>query len=134
MKLYSDMHHLQSLSGVYLFHDRKKNPTTKKITPSLKYQPTLVAAGERNDPLTHTVCEGSLNSCCKTALFSIIPHQETHFVRRKVFIQQGITWLFFFYFSLSPLKRPWSGSSVHIVMTAGNRRTLYCTHLVYVKQ
>lgn len=120
MKPYSDVHHPQSPPG----RERKK-----KISRHPENTRQLLrAAGERNHPLTHA-CTVHSHNCCKTALFFHDPssRKKQRFVRRKVFIQQGITCV---YPSLSlSHESTWSGPGFHVVRTAGNRRKFSCTAL-----
>lgn len=88
----------------------------------------LRAAGERNHPLTHA-CTVHSHNYCKTALFFHDPssRKKQHFVRRKVFIQRGITCV---YSSLSlSHESTWPGPGFHVVRTAGNRRKFSCAVL-----
>lgn len=98
----------------------KKNP----ITPSLKYQ---TAAGERNDPLTHT-CTVYLHNCCKTAFFPMIHHQETSCILLggKFSLSRGQRLL------ILPVNG-WKQRLVWLRFSPGNRCKFYCSNLIYAK-
>lgn len=131
MELYSDMHHPQSPPRTWLVPwEQKKN---KKITPSLKYQTAAAGSRQKEWSPSHIHAEWTRTTALKQLCFFHDPssRNKQHFVRRKVFFQQGITCI---YFSLSlSRKRTWSGSRFHVVMTEGNRRKFYCTDLIYAK-
>lgn len=97
MELDSGVHHRRALLGGFFFVPWHQKLKKKKITLALKYQAAAVGSGQKEWSV-HTYVHAHIqsHSCCKTALFFHNPsaRNKQHFVRRKVFIQQGIKCIF----------------------------------------